>query len=235
MSACANQSRHPHPHITLLDQQFLLPQRLLCNIKKTKQHGLTMNLISLTCFFAFVIVFSNAQEGSRGPVNVQLYYESLCPDSINLIRDELYPTWQSLKNRFNVDWLPYGKASHRKTADNTSYTFQCQHGPRECRGNMMMACGIDVLTSPEDRMKWIHCVMTSPSPNTAGQRCATSLQLDYNPIQTCEQSNRGKQLLATYGDRTHALRPRLSFVPTVTFNGTYNRELQRRSLRDFRA
>ena len=44
-------------------------------------------------------------------MTVQVYYESLCPDSIRFIKNQLMPTYEKLGNYFDVEFVPYGKAS----------------------------------------------------------------------------------------------------------------------------
>jgi hypothetical protein len=49
-------------------------------------------------------------------VKLSLYYESLCPDSINFIRFQLYPTWLLLTGEYlSIDFVPYGKATVSKS------------------------------------------------------------------------------------------------------------------------
>ena len=43
-------------------------------------------------------------------VNIQVYYESLCPDSINFITKQLYPTYQALGNYMDIEFIPFGNA-----------------------------------------------------------------------------------------------------------------------------
>lgn len=40
-----------------------------------------------------------------------MYYETLCPDGIRFLRDQLYPTWQKRRDEMHVKLVPYGKAS----------------------------------------------------------------------------------------------------------------------------
>ena len=46
----------------------------------------------------------------RETVNIQVYYESLCPDSINFITQQLYPTYQTLGKYMNIEFIPFGNA-----------------------------------------------------------------------------------------------------------------------------
>ena len=42
---------------------------------------------------------------------MQVYYESLCPDSILWVNTQLFPTYQILGQYMTVDFNPFGKAS----------------------------------------------------------------------------------------------------------------------------
>lgn len=44
-------------------------------------------------------------------VNVDVYYESLCPDSIYFITKELGPIYDQLKSVLKINLYPFGKAS----------------------------------------------------------------------------------------------------------------------------
>ena len=44
------------------------------------------------------------------PVQVQVYYETLCPYSIEFISQQLYPTFQNLGQYLDIEFIPYGNA-----------------------------------------------------------------------------------------------------------------------------
>lgn len=44
-------------------------------------------------------------------LNVDVYYESLCPDSIRWIKQQLLPQYDILKDYISVSFIPYGKAT----------------------------------------------------------------------------------------------------------------------------
>lgn len=45
---------------------------------------------------------------------MQVYYETLCPDSQNFIRDQLFPTYEKLGQYLKIEFIPYGFASVSK-------------------------------------------------------------------------------------------------------------------------
>lgn len=54
--------------------------------------------------------------------------------------------------------------------------------------------------------------------------CANANRIDYEPIQKCVDSPHGAELLKLHGEATHALRPAMTFVPTVTLDGYQGRQ-----------
>jgi hypothetical protein len=47
---------------------------------------------------------------------------------------------------------------------NDSYQFECQHGTRECFGNIVQACALNVFHDPADKFKYVTCLMTEVDP-----------------------------------------------------------------------
>merc|ERR1712180_317387 len=65
-------------------------------------------------------------------LNIDLYYESLCPDSTRFIADQIPETWSALKEDISINFVPYGFAKTTERPDG-SFTFQCQHGEGSAR------------------------------------------------------------------------------------------------------
>jgi interferon, gamma-inducible protein 30 len=53
-------------------------------------------------------------------VSLDIYYETLCPDSVNFIVQQLHPTLQKIGNILNVSMIPFGIASV------SPHTLQCR-------------------------------------------------------------------------------------------------------------
>ncbi|XP_025156551.1 uncharacterized protein LOC105186426 [Harpegnathos saltator] len=186
----------------------------------------------------------NAQlSPERNIVKVDVYYESLCGDSKRFIITQLAPSYEQLKDYIHVTLIPYGKATHARESATSPWQFQCQHGPAECRGNKAQACAInaikfsEVAENQEQLMvNVVSCAMSSKNPSTAVPQCARDVGLSEETrraIDSCTKSSLGDDLLAANGDKTAALNPPLTFVPTIVINGVYSKENEDEALRNF--
>lgn len=94
--------------------------------------------------------------------------------------------------------------------------FNCQHGQRECDGNMFQSCVLDVIGSDNQDLqtKFVVCAMDfSQNP----QNCAKFSGVNLNKVNECMTSNKGIELqLKAETDSTRVIR-RSGFVPTVNF------------------
>lgn len=171
-------------------------------------------------------------------VHVTVYYESLCSDSVNFITRQLFPNYEFFKDHLTIDFVPYGKASHIFNKTTSKYTFNCQHGREECKGNKFQACGLAQIDGQEKQLEFVTCVMSAENPSNPYfiELCAKKYQLDFTKITTCVVSRDGDKLLAAHGDKTWNLEPNLYFVPTVVFNNSNQIESddQEKSLSDFK-
>ncbi|KYN36176.1 Gamma-interferon-inducible lysosomal thiol reductase [Trachymyrmex septentrionalis] len=211
-------------------------------------------LISRTWLAAAVFVtlvshgiLSNAQsadsELNKNVVNVDVYYESLCSDSMRWIVNQLVPSYPELKRHIHVTLVPYGKATHHRESETGPWQFSCQHGPSECRGNKAQACAIHAIRSSEAAENYqplmvnlVGCAMSAGTPASAVPQCAQDVGLSTEMrklIDDCIASPLADNLLATNGDKTDALQSPLRFVPTIVINGVYSKENQDEAIRNF--
>jgi Gamma interferon inducible lysosomal thiol reductase (GILT) len=67
--------------------------------------------------------------------------------------------------------MKYPHFFYQQTQDgNGKWTFQCQHGAEECRGNKVQACGLQYITNPDQQVAYVNCVMDDSYPPDAGER-----------------------------------------------------------------
>ncbi|XP_074112045.1 gamma-interferon-inducible lysosomal thiol reductase-like protein [Cotesia typhae] len=151
-------------------------------------------------------------------VVVAVYYEALCPDSRGFVIRQVEPTYQKLPDNVIIQMIPYGKATTTELPN--GYKFTCQHGPRECEANMIHACAIDIIKNPAVQLNFLTCMIEHNLwPVNITRTCAEKYHLDAELILNCSKTNRGPELLAQYGKMTHALKPPITFIPTITLDG----------------
>ncbi|EDS30078.1 conserved hypothetical protein [Culex quinquefasciatus] len=161
-------------------------------------------------------------------VKVTLYYEHLCPDSIRWVSAQLVPNYNALRDFMEIEFIPFGKAK----SINGGESFQCQHGPKECQGNMLQACVLHYLPEQQDRqVSYVTCQMNF-NADPAGWQCAEQSEANLQSVRNCDEGVLRTQLLLEAERRTQQIP--LTFVPTVVFNGKFDQTLQDRALKDFR-
>ncbi|XP_070855227.1 gamma-interferon-inducible lysosomal thiol reductase isoform X5 [Drosophila suzukii] len=156
-------------------------------------------------------------------VVVTVFYEALCPDSKYFLTKQLLPTFKVAEEFMEVQLAPYGKA--RKKELNGKITFDCQHGPTECQANIYHACATKIIEDPLLRLNVVTCMIgDNRVPQDAMHKCAKEHNIDYTLIQKCSDSKQGLDLLKLNAEATHALRPPVTFIPTITIDGSQGRQ-----------
>ena len=88
----------------------------------------------------------------------------------------------------------------------------------------MHSCAIKYLNTNQ-QLEFVKCSMASSYPPESLSACSRNVGIDdgtQRKIKSCSESVEGDQLLATNGELTAQVKPRLSFVPTITYNGVYD-------------
>ncbi|XP_027232210.2 gamma-interferon-inducible lysosomal thiol reductase-like [Penaeus vannamei] len=169
---------------------------------------------------ATVVAWLSLAESAK-PVTVSVYYESLCPDSQRFVVTQLYPVWQDLKEIMLLDVNSYGKSKDTPAGD--GYTFECQHGPDECEGNIMLTCA-KKYSSEEQYMSFANCTMAELVGTAAGARCAEVSGVNYTRVYDCFNSVEGQQLQHEVGVKQAQLNPPLNYVPWILINEVFTEE-----------
>ncbi|KAL3270678.1 hypothetical protein HHI36_021206 [Cryptolaemus montrouzieri] len=193
----------------------------------------------LYVFFAFfACVFAQGEHDHQHHeghmIDVAVYYESLCPDSIKFFTKQLYPSLQkpNISHYVNLTLVPYGKSKTNR--ENNQITFECHHGEGECRGNKLQACALKHIDNGSNTeglgynkitTAFINCLMDQvkrDGNNTEfpAKRCAdlNGVTNTISMIEKCQGDPEANTLLAALGDATEALNPKLKSVPTIVFN-----------------
>ncbi|NXY20514.1 GILT reductase, partial [Atrichornis clamosus] len=198
----------------------------------------------------------NLPHPAAAPVELSLYYESLCPACREFLVLELFPTWLLLPaEMLNITLVPYGNAQERNVSG--KWNFQCQHGPEECLGNMIEACLMHEAKNFSTYFPVIFCLESGssvtqnldavrpcprlscpflgdiPVPLTVpcvpfARQCLQiyAPELDRGRIAACVQGDTGVALMHRNAQLTEALDPPHQYVPWIVVNGKHTDELQ---------
>lgn len=158
----------------------------------------------------------------NGRLQVDLYGETLCPDTQHIILDVLAPMFDNgLSEYIDLTYYSYGKA--KPAADSASGGINCQHGPTECKYNRYMNCAQDLTKGNQDRwFPYVKCMAEEMrSMDAAAEKCATDAGLNAVDLAECAEGERGSKLEREAGEQTTALQPQLTFVPWVSGRSAY--------------
>jgi len=166
------------------------------------------------------------QNSTSNTVKIDVYYETLCPDSIQFIRQKLYPTFGKIGEIMDINLIPYGKAEHTQYREDVE--IYCHHGSKECEGNTIQSCAIKYLDNNMTVvLPYVNCMENRfygryrPHISTIANECAITHGINYTQIQNCSSSLEGKRLHIKNGERTQRLSPKLTFVPWVVINNAF--------------
>lgn len=188
-------------------------------------------VVLIMAFFSPVLVSTFADDAPK--VALDLYFESLCPDCQLFVRQQLYPTYLRIGEIINLTLIPYGNADEYR--EGSKWVFECQHGPKECEGNLIETCAIALLNNISASLSFIHCFEESaersgdPQPFEIAEKCAETLKIEYTDIESCAKGQKGMELEHQMALKTDALEPQHEYVPWVTINGKHTEKMQRKA------
>ena len=165
-------------------------------------------------------------------VQVDVYYETYCGDSIRFINEQLWPTYRALmqSNILKLNLYPYGKA-HQVLHDGR-WQFTCQHKEKECKLNLIEAC-VKGIYIHRVFMSFVHCLATKPSMERA-KSCADGMLLEWDEILKCTVSKYGNDLQHKIGVKTESLNPKLTMVPWIVVDGKSSEAFQKVAWKNFK-
>lgn len=150
------------------------------------------------------------------PAQIGVYFESRCPDSARFFLNQLLPTYRKLGDTMQPILIPFG---HARTLGQNK--MLCQHGPRECDGNRLMACILARNATDSAVIETIGCIFNN---NQTNKQCveANLPGVSYDDLDRCKTSDESYQLMVKYEEMTG----RLDYVPHLTYNNQSSEEIQ---------
>lgn len=161
------------------------------------------------------------------PVEVGLYYESLCPGCRQFLVMMLFPTAVLLNDIMVVNLVPFGNAQEVKQDE--KYVFTCQHGEQECLGNMIETC---LMNMSNMAFPIIFCMESSSDVINSAKACTGVYDptLSWDKVMSCVNGPQGNQLMHQNALETAALKPPHQYVPWITINGEHTDDLQDKAM-----
>nr|XP_027205503.1 gamma-interferon-inducible lysosomal thiol reductase-like [Dermatophagoides pteronyssinus] len=167
--------------------------------------------------------------GHHVVTQISLYYETLCPDSRNFFRNQLYPTYEKLNRYMDVELVPFGNANVSYPRHDNKPVFRCQHGPKECYGNRVQSCTIEMLKNTDLSIRFVHCMFDQKDwleTSQTSRRCAEQMQLDWPKISSCADGSEGERLLIANSLKTFNLNPEHTYVPWIVIDKNHTAQMQ---------
>ncbi|CRK98818.1 CLUMA_CG012048, isoform A [Clunio marinus] len=147
----------------------------------------------------------------EGKLQVDIHYESRCPDSSNFMLYQLRRVYPSIKDNVVINFVPFG--------------------PKECEGNKFQSCVLDVIGPNQDKQtSFVICAMDFQKN---ARNCAQNMGLDMNKIDDCTKSQYGTNLQIQAERFSSPIISKSNFVPTIVYNGIYKAGDHWASLDDF--
>lgn len=177
----------------------------------------------------FIITLFCISSIVSAPADVRIFMEARCNFCKNLIATKFTDFTQNVDHAkiATVSFYPFGNAIETDN-NNGTYSYQCQHGPLECRGNLIENCALHYFGEDiEAKYKFMICLEAAGTAlnndfDAALAQCVEDVDLRNN-ITTCADGLLGNQLehqaaLATPSQKR--------YVPYITVNGVHQEDAE---------
>lgn len=162
-------------------------------------------------------------------VQVTLYYEALCSDTVKFVENQLLPTYIKLSSKFiNVEYIPFAQGTIKEENSITKYI--CPRGEAECNADRVHACAIAKISDQEKLLKFINCSLVGASTNKTVpiNECGKSSKIDdsiISLITTCSTGNESNIYLKKYNNMTVGVD--VKYVPKIVVNKDESEETRK--------
>jgi interferon gamma-inducible protein 30 len=150
---------------------------------------------------------------TSSPAKIDIYIASLCPYSRFFVEDS-FKKFQAFEHHYELASVNF--YTHGKATETTDGTYQCQHGPNECKGNLIHTCAKAKLDK-ETFHEFLICIFndikyTNDNFTESLHYCVPGSKAD--EIESCSKSTEGNRLQHEVADKT----PDDFHVPWVIVN-----------------
>jgi interferon gamma-inducible protein 30 len=165
---------------------------------------------------------------------VDVYIESLCPDSWNFVVGPFKDYFDSpyREKLAVVNFYVFGNAN--QTWNGQNWEFLCQHGFEECEGNVIETCALNYLGKKENGQSFLICMydyLFTKAKNLvpALEKCVPDVDTRDKILfcATSEEGNKREHDVATVTPIYH------SHVPWVEVGGKYDLNVENAVLKNF--
>jgi interferon gamma-inducible protein 30 len=168
----------------------------------------------------------SAIKGKNPPNVIEFYMESLCPYCIRFTTGPIkfLLEQENFQELAIVNFIPFGNAE--ESQKDNKYTFECQHGEAECRGNLIETCAVKLFDNLSAN-KFIVCLETNYKGNfdQTAQQCLASEESKYNLLLNCLSSDKANEYQHEMAEKTNSLQPAHEWVPWVVVDGVHDGDI----------
>lgn len=164
-------------------------------------------------------------------LQIDIYTESLCPDCRNFLITSFKKAFETkdLSSLYEYNLYVHGNANQELSND--GWNFTCQHGPKECMGNLMQNCVLNITRNSEKGFKFVICFeenikVFKKNIDKIGNYCSKIHQINFTEIQNCMESKFGNELMHEVATKTENLTPKNTYVPWIVVNGVHDEQAE---------
>ncbi|KAL7035430.1 hypothetical protein ACKWTF_008363 [Chironomus riparius] len=168
-------------------------------------------------WIAFAFLAINVCLTCRVKIKMDIFYESLCPDSIRFISEQLGQNYQSFKDNLDITFLPFGKSNSYQNQLG-GIEFECQHGADECFGNKVQGCMLSRMPHQDTQVSYVTCQMQVGADRTH-KACVEAFGVSWDEILQCVQSDFATKQQLGFERISGPVLQNTRWVPTIAYNG----------------
>jgi hypothetical protein len=163
-------------------------------------------------------------------VEIEVYYEALCSDSVKFVSNQLLPTFNKLSKFINVTFIPFAQGNITTNSTNNTLDLTCKR-KGECNADRVHACGIHKIKDSEQLIKFVNCSLTegynSPNKTVPTEACGKNSNIDtavITEIISCANSTDSNPWLQGYMNKSATAQ--VKSVPKVLINKISTEDLE---------